>query len=276
MPGWGQIVTDRDLLGRSLVLLTGLACCAGLTAFLFVGPIEILLWLADPDILLVLVGGNFVFAIMRVVSTNLAWWDSGGRNWLLPIGLSVFVLVPHVAIGWIGIETRQSLLTVFAPPPAFAASPTMTTSTTTTTLDLSPIVTLPGQGDDEVEDVVTAAPWRPFGEDRLNILILGGDAGPGREGLRTDTMMVASIDPVSGDAALFGIPRNYGGVTFTSGELIPVRRLNHVYAWGVKHPEAFGGVDPGDSPTQRCLHQDLQADVACPIPNWLRGRGVNS
>ena len=35
-------------------------------------------------------------------------------------------------------------------------------------------------------------PWQKRG--RLNILLLGADAGPGRGGLRTDTMMVATID----------------------------------------------------------------------------------
>ncbi|MCB1246780.1 MAG: LCP family protein, partial [Acidimicrobiia bacterium] len=36
----------------------------------------------------------------------------------------------------------------------------------------------------------------------------GGDAGPGREGLRTDSMNVATIDLGTGQAALFGLPRN--------------------------------------------------------------------
>lgn len=58
------------------------------------------------------------------------------------------------------------------------------------------------------------SPFLPFtervGTDRVTILLAGGDAGPGRGGLRTDTMMVATIDPVTGKAALFGFPRNFG------------------------------------------------------------------
>jgi LCP family protein required for cell wall assembly len=60
-------------------------------------------------------------------------------------------------------------------------------------------------------------------------------------------MIVASIDPLTGGSALFGVPRNYGAVTLTDGTAVPVRRLNHVYNWGQGHPEAFGGVDPGAS-----------------------------
>ncbi|MEN8233332.1 MAG: LCP family protein [Actinomycetota bacterium] len=56
------------------------------------------------------------------------------------------------------------------------------------------------------------APFLPFEErvdaDRITILLVGADEGPGREGLRTDSMIVATIDVETGDAALFGLPRN--------------------------------------------------------------------
>lgn len=48
----------------------------------------------------------------------------------------------------------------------------------------------------------------------MNFLLLGGDAGPGRSGLRTDTMMVLSVDPQTERAALFGLPRNLVDVPF--------------------------------------------------------------
>jgi LCP family protein required for cell wall assembly len=46
------------------------------------------------------------------------------------------------------------------------------------------------------------------GVDRITILLAGGDAGPGRGGSRTDAIMVATMDTVTGKAAIFGIPRN--------------------------------------------------------------------
>jgi LCP family protein required for cell wall assembly len=58
------------------------------------------------------------------------------------------------------------------------------------------------------------APFLPFekrvGTDRITILFAGGDGGPGRGGMRTDTMMVATIDVVGGQATIFGFPRNLG------------------------------------------------------------------
>lgn len=60
------------------------------------------------------------------------------------------------------------------------------------------------------------APFLPFnervGERRITVLIAGGDGGPGRGGLRTDAMIVASIHTGTGKAALFGFPRNMGSI----------------------------------------------------------------
>ncbi|MCL1595091.1 MAG: hypothetical protein M3132_12135, partial [Actinomycetia bacterium] len=44
--------------------------------------------------------------------------------------------------------------------------------------------------------------------ERITILLAGGDGGPGRSGQRTDSIMVATFDTVTGKAAAFGIPRN--------------------------------------------------------------------
>lgn len=66
----------------------------------------------------------------------------------------------------------------------------------------------------EVQEVAAAAtprmeeedPWAHLG--RVNVLLLGSDAADSREGVRTDSMIVASIDTTTGDAVLFSIPRN--------------------------------------------------------------------
>lgn len=62
--------------------------------------------------------------------------------------------------------------------------------------------------DDPVEAMELLPPVDTAGIDRITILLAGGDAGPGRGGLRTDSIMVATLDVVTGRAALFGIPRN--------------------------------------------------------------------
>lgn len=245
VPGWGQLSTGSRLAGKMLVFCTGLAAIGVLTAFLFVEPEEMAVWFADPDVILVFVVANVIIAVVRVASAEHARRAAGGKALLVTLVLAAVVAGPHVAIAWVGLETRDSLVNIFPETPPPVATPAPATTTTTRAIDLSPIDAAPGQFDDDAIEVARSEPWRPFGEDRLNILLLGGDAGPGRGGLRTDTMIVASTDPVSGDVALFGLPRNFGGLTLTDGSAVPVRRLNHVYGWGREHAGRFEGVDPG-------------------------------
>lgn len=260
VPGWGQLATRQTTVGKILIFFSGLAGIAILTVFLFVEPVEIAAWIANPNVILGIILFNIAVLVVRLFSTENAWRAGGGHRWFAAIFLATLVSIPHVAIGWVGLETRDSMMRLFpAGDVALAAEPpTTTTSSTTTTsttmpIELSPIVTVPGQYVADQIDATTTAAWEPFGRDRLNILLLGGDAGPGRRGLRTDTMIVASIDPISGDAALIGIPRNYGGVTLTDGTPVPVSQIGHVYGWGARRPDQFGGPDPGAAATMDAI-----------------------
>lgn len=50
-----------------------------------------------------------------------------------------------------------------------------------------------------------------------NVLLLGGDAGPGRWGMRTDTMIIVSVHEASGRTALVSVPRNLVRLQFPPG-----------------------------------------------------------
>ncbi len=84
---------------------------------------------------------------------------------------------------------------------------------------------------------------------RLNVLIVGGDAGPGRFSLRTDTMILLSVEVTTGRAALFGIPRNLTNVPvppavakyFPGGVYGDL--LNAYYRYASSHPKIFPGGD---------------------------------
>lgn len=52
---------------------------------------------------------------------------------------------------------------------------------------------------------------------RYNILLLGGDAGPDRDGLRPDSISVVSVEASTGEAVIIGIPRNLEQVPFVAG-----------------------------------------------------------
>jgi LCP family protein required for cell wall assembly len=56
-----------------------------------------------------------------------------------------------------------------------------------------------------------------------NILLLGGDAGPGRWGMRTDSMILVSVHEASGRTALVSIPRNLQDLQFPPGSPLGLR-----------------------------------------------------
>ena len=65
-----------------------------------------------------------------------------------------------------------------------------------------------------VSDVFVVAEPDPPVNGRYNILLLGGDAGPDRDGLRPDSITVASVDAATGAATLIGLPRDLEYVPF--------------------------------------------------------------
>lgn len=95
-----------------------------------------------------------------------------------------------------------------------------------------------------------ANPW--VGRDRVNVLLLGGDSGSNRYGMRTDSMMVASIDVTHGDVVLIGLPRNLENAQFPKGTALAERYpppygfdqlLNEVYQTVAENPKDMA-IDP--------------------------------
>ncbi len=133
--------------------------------------------------------------------------------------------------------------------------PTTTTTTTTTTLPPTTTTTLP-----------EGFPAKG----RVNILLMGGDSGIGRRGIRTDTMIVVSIDPETGWVAMFGIPRNLWGLPLPPGH--PARGAfdcgdcfgaiaNEIYPWGLSRPDLFGEENPGAAAAEDLLGYLLGIEI---------------
>ncbi|MFW5473550.1 LCP family protein [Knoellia sp. CPCC 206450] len=89
---------------------------------------------------------------------------------------------------------------------------------------------------------------------RVNVLLLGSDAGDDRIGVRTDSMMVASIDTENGQTVLFSLPRNLERAPIPSSN--PLSKLypngydcgdecllNGIWTLATDHADLF----PGDS-----------------------------
>ncbi|CAA9333927.1 MAG: Cell envelope-related transcriptional attenuator [uncultured Nocardioidaceae bacterium] len=91
---------------------------------------------------------------------------------------------------------------------------------------------------------------------RYNVLLLGGDSGADRFGLRPDSLTVASIDEDTGHTVLFGLPRNMANFPFPDGSQMQQHfpdgfdcegcYLNGLSTWAADHPGPFRKYDdPG-------------------------------
>jgi LCP family protein required for cell wall assembly len=64
-------------------------------------------------------------------------------------------------------------------------------------------------------NVTKANPWG--NRTRVNVLLLGGDGAIDRQGVRTDSVILASINVNTGSTTLFSLPRNLQNVPFKAG-----------------------------------------------------------
>lgn len=71
-----------------------------------------------------------------------------------------------------------------------------------------------------VASVFDAGPSEPPVDGRYNFLLLGGDAGADREGLRPDSAMVVSVDAHSGRTVTIGMPRDLHNIRFPAGSVM--------------------------------------------------------
>ena len=135
---------------------------------------------------------------------------------------------------------------------------------------------------DSATVVQPADPVNPFGDqERVNVLLLGGDGGDGRDGVRTDTVIVASIETATGATTLFSLPRNLEDLPFPAGtelaELFPdgfdageesESLLNAVYRNGpALYPDALGA--PSDNPGADWLKLGVGEALGLPIDYYV-------
>ncbi|WP_036920475.1 LCP family protein [Propionicicella superfundia] len=109
---------------------------------------------------------------------------------------------------------------------------------------------------------------------RYNILLIGGDAGADRVGLRADSITVASVDAATGRTVLFGLPRNLEHVPFPTSsplhELYPDGYycadheclLNAIYMLGEENKKLYPGVKyPGVKATTEAVEETLDLKI---------------
>jgi len=244
LPGWGQLLTGRRRLGAALLTVDLVVIVvAGVIAIWYPGVI-LEAWVT-PWALIVLLALNLGAFLYRGIATTDSFFrpeTRGISDWALGLLAAAMVIAPHLYVGGIVLTQNDLINTVFAPHEQTAA-PATTTPSPSTSGTLAPgttTTTLP-------PTTTTTAPPRIWdGKERLNIMLLGSDAGVGRIGTRTDTIILVSVEPESGDVAMFGIPRNLTEAPLPEGmglwdcNCFP-DIITHLWANGEWYPDAFPG-----------------------------------
>jgi polyisoprenyl-teichoic acid--peptidoglycan teichoic acid transferase len=185
--------------------------------------------------------------------------------------LTALTVAPHALIGWGTYLTYDTIDTVFADEePQDVLSPSA--------LDALPFL-VPGTGRALHGDRTIAPPEpEPEPESRAwtTVLLIGGDAGYLRVGLRADTMIAVSIQANTGRAAIFSIPRNLEraplvGPAGTIYDRFP-DILNALYRFAQARPGLFpGGRDPGATALKQTISNLLGIPVHYYVLVDLRG-----
>lgn len=112
---------------------------------------------------------------------------------------------------------------------------------------------------------------------RFNVLLLGGDSGADRWGLRPDSIQVASIDAETGKTVLFGLPRNMLNFDFPEGSVMAEEfpdgydcgsecELNSLATYAADHPELFEGYA---NPAVEATKEGVEGITGLPINYYV-------
>ncbi|WP_216842619.1 LCP family protein [Arthrobacter sp. NEB 688] len=253
LPGSAQLVAGRREVGRLALRvwlsLVGVLVLGGLLALVSRPAV---LWLLTRGWMLLLAQVVLVVVAVGWAALLVDAWrlgrpdrlPMGDRRGLLG-GLVVLLLVPGL-VGWTGVGVGQAR---------------------------GALTSLFGTG-----EAAAAA------HGRYNVLLLGGDSGKGRVGLRPDSIQLASVDAQTGRSVLFGFSRETEDIHFRPGStmarLMPEGwacgddcLLNGLYTWGQDHAKLFpaGTKDPGLVATKEAVEGLTGLDVQYYVMVDLRG-----
>ena len=177
-------------------------------------PAAVLAKLVSPGILGALLLLNVVTLLWRLLALFQAFTDRrypgqpGRLGGVGLVALLAFTVVPH-AIAWNAGSAAQEMFAQI-----FAGS-----------------------------TVRSVSGPQPEDQDRLNVLLIGLDSGPGRTEALTDSLIVVSLDPVGRTVSMVSIPRDLASVPLGDGNSYGPK-INSLLTFADRHPADFpaGGI----------------------------------
>ena len=227
----------------------------------------------SPNSLAIMMVGNIVLLGYRVWAADDAYRIVKGRgprtanrNTAAALGsaaaLAAVLLFPHVVFGYYDVVQYDLLTSVFT-----SESPSDSTSSAEAPTVGGTEESAAAGGESPTTTVTANQATIWDGLERLNILLIGGDFGTGRTGVRTDTMITVSIDPATGETAMFSVPRNWTQAPLPEGmgvwdcDCYP-ELINELWVAGETYPDAFPG--PG-TPSENAVKGVISEFLGIPI-----------
>jgi polyisoprenyl-teichoic acid--peptidoglycan teichoic acid transferase len=212
IPGFGQAFNRRRRL--TLLFLIPSLIVGAVLALVWATqtPTRIAAWAVAPTVLGALLSLNALILGWRLLAVGQAFLDTGrqgptGRLGIVGIAvIAALVVIPHVAVYRYGAAFGDAFARIFQTP------------------------SLAAHGEEP--------PAGPRPDERLNVLVVGVDAAPGRTSVLTDTMMVVSFDPIGKTASLVSLPRDLVNVPLGNGDEYGPK-LNSLMSYADHHPNDF-------------------------------------
>lgn len=267
-PGLGHLVAGRPrwaaVLGLPLLVLllvlgggAGLAVATGSTT-------SFAARLFDPAVLGALLALQVVVLLWRLAALGAVRSVAALRPSLttLIVGLLAVALVvgPQVWLANLTLDARSAALTVYDPVDSGGAwvpdqtPPPVEPNDPDFGIDPSPSPSASAEA--------SASPSLTPGVPRVNVLLIGMDSGAGRNTALTDTMIVASLDPVGKTVSMASIPRDLVDVPLPDGRIFK-GKINGLVSYVRWNPAKFPGARDGQSVLAAALGGllDLRIDM---------------
>jgi LCP family protein required for cell wall assembly len=251
-PGLGHLAVGARRTGILLALppLVLLALIVG--ALVSPDRLERLALLLDPNVIAAILVAEAALLLWRLVAVVDAFRRGKGfareRGAALTAIALVFVIVPSAYAAYLTNVAREAALEVFQS----ADKP----------YDPAPFVPTDSDPDFGVVPTGSAGPTdSPAPElGRFTVLLLGVDSGPGRSEFLTDTMIVASLDPLSGTVSMVSVPRDTVDVPLPDGRVFRPK-INSLVSYVNAYPNKFKGATSGEAVLAAALGKLLNVRV---------------
>ncbi|MBE1604532.1 LCP family protein [Actinopolymorpha pittospori] len=284
LPGVVLWIAGRRKVGGLINVLV-LASCAAVAYMIMNERLTLLHWAVQPRALVVVTAAlcglavvwtALIVATYRSVRPTTATIPQRLLGSVVVGVLTLAVLTPLAVGGRYALTQRDLIQTVFAAPasPNDNARSGADGSEQAGGRDTGVDTPAPDQGTSRANRA-PADPWN--GRTRVNVLLLGGDGGSDRVGIRTDTVILASIDTRTGHTVLFSLPRNLERIPFEAGSVLAKAYPGGIYAgagdqleWMLTsiyenvpqaHPGLLKGPHPGAQATKLAVSGALNLPI---------------